>query len=297
MEISRDRKACKLILSQESYMKKVLQRFNMTNAKPVSTPIAPHFKLSSAQSPKTAAEIEHMCKIPYASAIGSMMYAMVCTRLDISYAVSLVSRFMGKPGLEHWNAVKWVLRYLAGSASVGLHFSKSDGKGDAAKGYVDSDYAGDLDKRRSLTGYVFTLFGNAITWKASLQHIVALSTTEAEYVAITEAVKEAIWVKGLVNELGVDQSAIEVFCDSQSALHLCKNPMYHERTKHIDIRLYFIRDIVENGLVKMVKIGTEENPADMITKPVTSAKFELCLGLLKVRKREEESNHNGQPGK
>ena len=203
MESLRDRASHRLILSQESYMRKVLLRFNMAGAKPVSTPIAPHFKLSSAQSPQTKEDKEKMKKIPYASAIGSMMYAMVCTRPDISYAVSLVSRFMANAGSEHWNAVKWVLRYLAHTVSMGLHYERNMNEKQAVVGYVDSDYAGELDKRRSLTGYVFTLFGNTISRKASLQHVVSLSTTEAEFIAITEAVKEAIWVKGLVSELGI----------------------------------------------------------------------------------------------
>lgn len=126
-----------------------------------------------------------MRKIPYASAIGSMMSAMVCTRPDIAHAVSLISRFMGKLGEEHWRAAKWVLRYLAGTSKVGVVYGKAVSGEDCAKGYMDSDYAGDLDKRRSLTGYVFSLFGNTISWKATLQHIVTLSTTEVEYIAVT----------------------------------------------------------------------------------------------------------------
>lgn len=283
MEISRRREKSELQLSQKSYLEKVISRFSMEDAKPVTTPIAAHFKLSSSQSPKTDDEKERMSTVPYASAIGSIMYAMVCSRPDLAYGISLISRFMGRPGEEHWRAAKWVLRYLTGTKNLGLVYCKSDGGGQPAKGYVDSDFAGDLDKRRSLTGYVFTLFENAVSWKATLQHIVALSTTEAEYIAVTEAIKEALWIKGLVNELGVDQKNIEVHCDNQSAIHLCKNPMYHERTKHIDIRLHFIRDVIEGGSVKVVKIHTSENPADMITKPVPLVKFRLCLDLLKVR--------------
>ena len=172
MDIIRERKIHCLTLSHESYMRKVIERFNMTRAKPVSTPIAPHFKLSSSQSPQTDEENEVMKKVPYANAIGSMMYAMVCTRPDISYAVSLVSRFMSNPGEEHWKAVKWVLRYLVGSVEIGLCFKEGNKQENAVKGYVDSDYAGDLDKRRSLTGYVFTLFGNTVSWKASKQDTV-----------------------------------------------------------------------------------------------------------------------------
>lgn len=121
-----------------------------------------------------------------------------------------------------------------------------------------------------------------MSWKASLQHIVALSTTEAEYIGITEAVKEALWLKGLINELGFIQENINVFCDNQSAIHLCKNHTYHEITKHIDIWMYWIRDIISYEMLQIKKVHTSENPADFITKVVPLSKFRHCLNLLKV---------------
>lgn len=151
-----------------------------------------------------------------------------------------------------------------------------------AQGYVDSDFAGDRDRRRSLTGYVFTLFGNTVSWKASLQHIVALPSTEAEYIGVTEAVREALWLRGLVNELGISQDNIDVFCDNQSANHLCKNHTYHERTKHIDIRMYWIRDVISDGKVQIRKIPTSDNPVDFIRKVVPASKFRHCLNMLKI---------------
>ena len=149
-------------------------------------------------------------------------------------------------------------------------------------GFVNFDYAGDLDKIRSLTGYVFMLCGNAISWKANLQSIVALSTTKTEYIAITEVVKEALWVKGLVNELGMVQECISVMCDSQSVMHLSKNQMYHERTKHIDVRLHFVRDFIAQRLVKIEKVSSEDNAANMMTKVVTLSKFKHCMDLVGV---------------
>ncbi|KAG8474731.1 hypothetical protein CXB51_031459 [Gossypium anomalum] len=134
-------------------------------------------------------EIEYMSHVPYSSAVGSLMYAMVCSRLDLSYAVSAVSRYMVNPSKEHWKAVQWILRYLRGTTDVYLQFGRTR---DGVIGYVDADFAGDLDRRRSLTGYVFTIGGCAISWKATLQTTVTLFTTEAEYMAITEACKEAI---------------------------------------------------------------------------------------------------------
>ena len=282
MEIIRDRKAGKLYLSQGKYIEKVLQRFGMFDSKPVSTPLATHFKLSASLSPQTDEEERFMASVPYSSAVGSIMYAMVCTRPDISQAVSVVSRYMANPGKTHWQAVKWILRYLRGTMNFGLIFDRDVDLSSKVTGFVDSDYAGDLDKRRSLTGYVFTLCGSAISWKATLQSTVALSTTEAEYMAAAEAVKEAIWLKGLVNDLGLKQDRISVFCDSQSAIHLTKNQMYHERTKHIDVRYHFLREIVTEGLIQILKIATTENPADMMTKPVAVYKFKLCLDLIGV---------------
>ncbi|KAH9779745.1 hypothetical protein KPL71_007826 [Citrus sinensis] len=163
-------------------------------------------------------------------------------------SISLVSKFMSNPGKEHWRAVKWILR---GPAII----------------------------EGSLTGFLFTLNNCTISWKVSLQSVVALSTTEAEYTAAAEAFKEAIWLKGMINELRYEHSSITVLCDSQSAISLSKNQVHHENTKHIDIKLHFIRLEVSKGTVKVVNIHTSDNVADMLTKPVPMAKFEHCLDL------------------
>ncbi|GKB43254.1 putative polyprotein, partial [Tanacetum coccineum] len=162
MEIIRDRKHGKLFLSQKSYIEKIISRFGMSLAKLINTPSSANFRLSTTCAPHTEAEIEYMSRIPYTSAAGSLIYAMVCTRPDIAHAMSVVSRYMAHPGKEHWNAVK------------------------------NSDYVVDLDTRRSLTGYVFTIGNSVVSWKATLQPLDALSTTDAEYMALTEAAKEGI---------------------------------------------------------------------------------------------------------
>lgn len=168
MEIRRDRQAGKLFLSQQKYIERVLDRFNMNDCNPVSTPLAAHFKLSSEFCPDTEEEMKRMSLVPYASAVGSLMYAMVCTRPDLAYAVSMVSRYMHNPGKNHWSAVKWIFRYLKGTSHLGLVFDRSMATTDKVVGYVDSDYGGDLDRRRSLSGYIFTLCNGAISWKATL---------------------------------------------------------------------------------------------------------------------------------
>ena len=158
MRIKRDTNSRTLLLLQDKYINKVLSRFNMQNAKVVSTPLGVHFRLSKEQSPKTEKERAYMAKVPYASAIGSLMYVMVCTRPDIAQAVGAVSRYMNNPGKLHWEAVKWILRYLWGTTSKELCFKGGD---TILTGYVDTDLVGNVDIRRSTTGYVYTLGGTA----------------------------------------------------------------------------------------------------------------------------------------
>ena len=185
----------------------------MLDAKLVSIPLANHFRLSGNQCPKNAEEIEDMTRVPYVSAVGCLMYAMVCTRLDLAHAVSTISRYMANPGREHWNAVKWIFRYLRGTVEHEILFSRQS-ETNSVIGYVDADYAGDVDDRRYTTGYLFTLSRRLICWKSTLQSIIAMSTTEAEYMAVAEAAKEALWLKGLVKVLGLNQSGVQMHCDS-----------------------------------------------------------------------------------
>ncbi|GJV51798.1 retrovirus-related pol polyprotein from transposon TNT 1-94 [Tanacetum coccineum] len=227
-------------------------------------------------------DIERMSKVPYANAVGSLMYLMVCTRPDIAYAVSVVSRYLANPGKNHWEAVKWILKYLRGTANVGLVYGTDRGNYVDVTGFVDSDYAKDPDKGRSITGYAFLVQGCVVSWKATLQHVVALSTTEAEYMALTEAVKEAIWLRGLLEELGVELNTVAVNCDNQGAIHLSWNHVFHERTKHINVRYHFIREVLEAKTVKVLKVGTEHNAAGALTKVVPRLKLQHCLELLSV---------------
>jgi hypothetical protein len=170
-----------------------------------------------------------MSHVPYVSAVGSLMYAMVCTRPYISHVVGVLSRYMSKLGKEHWTTVKMVFRYLRGTASYGLCYEGRLGLDRVVDihGFVDADWAGDLDCRRSTSGYVFNLFGGAISWMSKRQVIVALSTTESEYMAATHASKEAVWLQRLCSSIGLVQQAVTIECDSQSAIFLAKNPAYH----------------------------------------------------------------------
>ncbi|GJV90022.1 retrotransposon protein, putative, ty1-copia subclass [Tanacetum coccineum] len=204
MEIVRDQSHKILRVSQSGYISKILNNFRIDNGKSVKMSLGGHFKLSLKDYPVSDCDVERMSKVSYANAVGSLMYLMVCTRPDIAYAVSVISRFLANPGKNHWETVKWILKYLRGTAYVGLVYGTDRGNHVDVTGFVDSDYAKDPDKGRSYTGYVFLVQGCVISWKAMLQHVVALSTTEAEYMALTEAVKEAIWLRGLLEELGVE---------------------------------------------------------------------------------------------
>ncbi|CAL2258919.1 unnamed protein product [Prunus armeniaca] len=208
----------------------------MQEAKAVLTPLAAHFKLSGQQCLKSEEEQQVMEKVPYANVVGCLMYAMVCTRPDIAQAISVVSRYMSNSGKQHWDAVKWILW--------------------------------DLDKRRSTSGYVFTCAGGPISWRALLQPITALSTTEAEYIALAEAGKEAIWLNGLVSQMGITQDCVKLKCDSQSAIHLAKNQVFSGRSKHIEARYQRIRNWVESKEIWIEKIHTDDNAADFLTKIV-----------------------------
>jgi hypothetical protein len=278
MEIKRDRANKKLWLNQRKYVETILQRFNMHGSKPVKVPIPIGVKLSADQCPKTQEEEEGMSHVPYASAVSSLMYAMVCTRPDIAHAVGVLSRYMSKPGKEHWTTAKRVFRYLRGTTSYGLCYQGRPGLDIVVDihGFVDADWAGDLDRRRSTSGYVFNLFGGAISWMSKRQAVVALSTTEAEYMAATHASKEAIWLQRLCSGIGLVQQAVILDCDSQSAIFLAKNPSYHSKTKHIDVQYHFVRDMVEEKKVLLEKVDTLKNVADSLTKSVSTEKFSWC---------------------
>ena len=281
IEVLRNRNEGKLVLTQRSYIEKVMKKFSLENSKATAVPLAGHFKLSNEQCPKTEFERREMEKVPYAVAVGCLMYIMVSTRPDIAHSLSVLSRYMSNPGLEHWNTLKWLMRYLKGTSKYGLIYQRDPGKV-VLNGYVDADYASNKDNRRSTTAYVFVLNKSCISWKSQQQQVVALSTTESEFMATTEAFKEAIWIQGILQELKLLKGKGTIYSDSQSSIHLCKNPVYHEKSKHIDIRLYWIREKIEERVLELEKVHTSENPADMGTKVLTFSKLNHCLNLLNI---------------
>ncbi|XP_062114074.1 secreted RxLR effector protein 161-like [Humulus lupulus] len=200
IEVVRNRKEGKMVLTQSSYITKVIKKFILDNSKASAVPLAGHFKLSNDQCPKNEAEKREMEKVPYAVAVGCLRYIMVSTRPDIAHSLSVLSRYMSNPGTKNWNALKWLLRYLKGTSKYGLIYERDPAKL-FLNGYVDVDYSSNRDNRRSTTTYVFVLSNSCISWKSQQQQVVALSTTESEFMATTEAFKEAIWIQGILQEL------------------------------------------------------------------------------------------------
>ncbi|KAK1413090.1 hypothetical protein QVD17_34841 [Tagetes erecta] len=283
MQITRNRELKQLKLCQTDYAKKVLKNYAMEDCKPVKAPFAAHFKLSAEDSPKTDEEAVFMTHVPYANYVWSLMYLMVCTRPDLAYGVSVVSRYLSNPGKAHWEGVKWILRYLKGTADHGLVFGKDVIHGSVQiEGYVDADFAKDLDKCRSITSFVFKCLGSVISWKSHLQSVIALSTTEAEYMSLCEAVKEALWLSRMVRELGMKVITPIVHCDNQGALQLAKNSVFHERTKHIRVKWLFIREEVNHKRIQVIKIDTQQNMADVLTKSLPGVKFDFCKSRMGV---------------
>ena len=284
VRIVRNREKKLISLSQETYIKKVLERFRMNNCKPIDTPVEKGLSLSVDQCPKNDKEKEQMSNVPYREAIGSLMYAMLCTRPDICFAVGLVSRYQSNPGPDHWKAVKRVLRYLQGTKDLALCYHGGDLK---LRGYSDADWASDRDERKSTSGYAFTLGGAAISWCSKKQTCIALSTMEAEYVACSAAVQEAVWLRRFLRSLGLGphiDEAVLLYSDSTSALAYAKDPKYHGKSKHIDIRHHYIRDMVAQGEVVLKHISTGSMVADPLTKPIARDVFLSHISSMGLRR-------------
>lgn len=206
------------------------------------------------------------------------MYAMIGTRPDLSYAVSLLSRFCEAPRVAHWNAVKRVFQYLNGTRSHGICYGARSSSSQTQVGelscFVDSDYASDVDTRRSVTGYVLNYFYGPIVWKSTKQATVATSTTEAEFVAASQATKDVIWARQLLTEIGQPQRApTPIFIDNQGAIKLIVNNQIHSKSKHIDVKFMFIREANENKDIVPKYIQTDSQLADIFTKALPREKF------------------------
>ena len=257
-----------LLLVQEKYAKEVVSKFGLVDCKPVSTPFEAGFVLDAEACPQSPMEIERMAGVPYRSLIGSLMYLAVCTRPDLAMGVSTLSSFCQNPGMEHWEAAKRLLRYVKGTAGDGLMFRR--GEDVPLWGYSDASYGMDVMTKRGRSGFVMMSGGAAISWGSKLQEVVALSSTEAEYMALTYTAQEAMYLQQLQVEMGVPHGGqgVLLLCDNQSAIKIAQNPVFHKRSKHIAIRFHYIRERVDSGDIELQFVGTKDMAADQLTKHV-----------------------------
>jgi len=232
-----------IFISQARYVNEVLGRFNMQECKAAITPTVMGLKLSKEDSSKD------FDPSLYKSIVGSLMY-LTATRPDIMFAVSLISRFMERPKEAHWKAAKRILRYVKGTKRFGILYTFSESSD--LVGYTDSDWDGSVDDQKSTSGYLFHMGSGAISWASKKQPIVAFSTAEAEYVVATAAACQAVWMRRLLISLCQEQATTTViFCDNSSAIALSKNSVFHKRTKHIDTRFHYIRELLSNGEISL----------------------------------------------
>jgi hypothetical protein len=225
-----------------------------------------------------------MSKVPYASAIGSIMYAMISTHLDISYAISATSRHQDDPGEDPWTAVKGILKYLRRTKDMFLVYGGKEEL--VVTGYTDASFQTDPDELKSQSGFVFTINGSTISWKNSKQETMTNSTTEAEYIAAFESAKEGIWIRKFLIELSVFSNAsspLNLYCDNNGAIAQAKEPRNHQKSKHILRKFHLIREFVSPSEIKICKIHTDLNVADPLTKPLPQPKHEAHMRSMGIR--------------
>lgn len=279
MNVHVDEKKGEVKFDQEIYINQILRRFHMEDCKPVGTPIIKKGKEDENEDKNKKGEIN--TDIPYQQLIGSLMYLSVCTRPDISYAISYLSQFNKNPTNEMWQQAKRVLRYLKGTKEKGLLYKKSENSDVIVfTGFIDADWAGNLENGKSYTGYVYKINNNTVSWEARKQKTVALSSTESEYYAVSESGKEGLFLTNLFTEIFNEKFNLKLINDNQSEIKLHKNPKFHSRTKHIAVRHHFLRDLIQEKVLSLEYLPTEEMVADMLTKPLTPAKHMFCLNKI-----------------
>ena len=244
----------------------------MLQCKPVATPVDTSQKLQKGEGDDAS-----VSKTQFQSAVGSLLYLSGWTRPDIAFAVSNVARFTSNPTMQHWTAVKRILRYVKGTVDYGIQYRKGN---EQLSGYSDASWASDLDDRRSMSGYIFLLSGAPISWRSKKQATVALSTAEAEYVALAAAAQEAVWLRNVMKGLSEKMPPTVIHEDNQSAIAIAKNPQFHSRTKHMDIKYHFVRELVDKGTIQLSYCETGNMLADVLTKGLPAPQHnKLRVGL------------------
>jgi hypothetical protein len=256
MEITRDLTRETIKLTQAKYAKEVVSRFGMKDCNPTLSPRSTSVKL------KKYGDVLDMQSYSY-KAVGALLYLAMCTRPDIASCGSSGANYTSTPSTEYWSGVKVIVRYIKGTSQMGLLLGRGKPR---VLGYCDADSAGDVDTRRSTTGYVFILNGAAVSFSSQLQPTVAASTVEVEYMAASRAVKEALWLRKLLPELDIDATPMTIHGDNQGALKLLKNPITSVRSKHIDVHHHFARERICRGKVEFKYISTDDMVADIFIK-------------------------------
>lgn len=270
IRITRDRAKRCIYLSQKQYASTLLHKFNVVY--PASTPLLSLFFPSS--SPQFDIST-------YQGAIGSLLYLALGTRPDIAYAVIKLAQFSSSPSVAHWTAVRRTMAYLHGTVDYCILLASSSDPPHLV-GYFDSSYADDVNDRHSTYGYVFYYMGGPISWRSKKQQVLALSSTEAEYIAATEAAKESQWIVSFLNEIGYPLKCTTLYGDNKGANSLVLNPMYHSRTKHIDVRFRYVTELSEAGAIQIAHCASKKMIADILTKPLPKDAFHNIRQLLGV---------------
>ncbi|GJS43695.1 retrotransposon protein, putative, ty1-copia subclass [Tanacetum coccineum] len=276
IKIYRDRSRRLIGLSQNAYLDKILKRYRMDNSKRGSIPMQVDLHLNKSQCATTSAEMKRMQNVPYASAVGSIMYAVRCTRPDVAFAQNITSRFQQNPGEAHWTAVKNILKYLRNTKDTFLVYGGNPEAELQVKCYCDAGFETDRDDTKSQTGYVFVLNGGAVVWKSSKQSTTAQHATEAEYIAASEAAKEAVWIRKFIDELGVVPSndyPIKMNCDNSAAIIIAKESGIQKGARHFQRKYHYVRECIKTGEIDIVKVHTDENLADPFTKALAGPKL------------------------
>ncbi|KAK9048587.1 hypothetical protein SSX86_032448 [Deinandra increscens subsp. villosa] len=267
-----------ILIHQEKYVNEILEKFKMKDCKPISTPMASRPLLSADLNGESVSEFH------YRSMIGSLMY-LTASRPDIMHAVCVCARYQANPKLSHLSAVKRIFRYLKGRPRLGLWYPKNTDF--QLYAFTDSDYGGsDLD-RKSTTGGCQYLGDRLISWQSKKQHTVSKSTAEAEYVAASAGTSQVVWIQNQLTDYGMEFVNTPIFCDNAAALEIVKNPVQHSKTKHIDIKVHFIRDCFDRELIQLQKVSSDQNVSDIFTKPLPRPNFESCVEGLKMIAFEE----------
>jgi Reverse transcriptase (RNA-dependent DNA polymerase) len=273
IEVTRDREG--IYLSQRKYILDLLSETGMLDCKPVDTPMTPNEKLE-AYSDHVQTNVDR-----YQRLVGKLIY-LAHTRPDIAYAVSVVSQFMHSPKEEHMEAVRRILRYLKGTPGKGIVFRKNSHLNVYA--YSDADWAGCPTDRRSTTGYFTFMGGNLVTWKSKKQNVVSLSSAKSEFRGMVKAICELLWLKKFLTELGFEpRTEMKLFCDNKASIDMAHNPVQHERTKHIEIDRHFIKEKLDTKTISIPFVRSNEQLADVLTKPVMSRIFIDAVSKLSMK--------------